>query len=298
MNVWRIGRLIIAVLIGLGLASVLATENALRIPERPRPQAGEADAVARETGSTWQSVQVTADDGAVMDAWFFTPRAPSGSTVLLLHGVADTRTGMLVHADYLLRRGFAVLDPDLRGHGSSGGALTTYGIKEAADVRSWSDWVLENRPSDRWYGLGESLGAAILLQSLRLEPRFRAVVAECPFATFDEVASDRMSQFSGVWRPAFWPLVHSGFLYARVRYGLDLRQASPAAAVRYTNVPILLIHGTSDTHIPLRHSRELHALNPRATELWEVPGAEHVGALGTQPETYIRTVTEWFRSHP
>ena len=136
------------------------------------------------------------------------------------------------------------------------------------------------------------------MQSLRQEPRFHAAVAECSFATFEEVASDRMSQESGIWRPAFWPLVHSGFLYARVRYGLDLRQASPAAAVRSSNVPILLIHGTRDTNIPLRHSRELHALNPRAIELWEVPGAGHVAALGTEPVAYVRTVTDWFRSHP
>jgi len=291
-------RLIIAVLAGLSVTSVVATENALRIPERPRPQPADADALARGTGSTWQSVQVTSDDGVVLEAWLFTPRTPNGSTVLLLHGVADTRTGMLEHARYLLLGGFAVLDPDLRGHGSSGGALTTYGINEAADVQRWSDWLFANRPSERQYGLGESLGAAILLQSLGREPRFRAVVAECPFATFEEVASDRMSQFSGVWRPAFWPVIHTGFLYARVRYGLDLRQASPAAAVRRTNVPILLIHGTSDTHIPLRHSRELHALNPRAIELWEVPGAEHVGAMAIAGDSYVQRVTDWFRSHP
>ena len=298
----RIGRLAAVVWVGaiLGsvLAAVLATENALRIPERPQPQASLADGLARQTRSTWKSARVTADDGAVLDGWLFTPGVPNGSAVLLLHGIADTREGMLGHAEFLLHNGFIVLTPDCRGHGASGGALTTYGVKEAADVRHWADWLRENLPGERLYGLGASLGGAILLESLSHEPGFRAVVAECPFATFAEIAGDRLSQWSGVWRPAFWPVVHIGFVYARARYGVNLWEASPATAVRSTHIPILLIHGTRDTNIAPRHSEELHALNPEATRLWEVPGARHVEALAMAPEEYARSVTEWFRAHP
>jgi hypothetical protein len=44
------------------------------------------------------------------------------------------------------------------------------------------------------YGMGESLGAAVLLQALGRERRFSAVVAECPFANFERVAEDRVAQ--------------------------------------------------------------------------------------------------------
>ena len=91
-----------------------------------------------------------------------------------------------------------------------------------------------------------------------------------------------------------WPAIHIGFLYARVRYGLNLYRASPAEAVRSSRVPVLLIHGTSDTNIPIRHSRELHALNPDGTVLWEVAGADHGGAMGMDRELYRRRVVEWF----
>jgi pimeloyl-ACP methyl ester carboxylesterase len=137
------------------------------------------------------------------------------------------------------------------------------------------------------------MGAAILLQSLRAEPRFRAVVAECPFVTFEEISYDRMRQWGGLNRVAAWPLVRPAFFYARVLHGIDFRQASPAAVVRSTSVPILLIHGTADSNIPPRHSRELHGLNPRATELWEVPGATHVTALAAEPQVYEEKVVAW-----
>jgi alpha-beta hydrolase superfamily lysophospholipase len=204
---------------------------------------------------------------------------------------------MLGHARFLLRSGFTVLMPDLRGHGESGGAITTYGIDEAGDVGRWADWLVQERHAERLYGLGMSLGGAVLLQSLG-DSRFRAVVADSPFASFPEIAYDRLAQISGLDRRVFWPVIHSGFLYARLRYGLDLRRASPAAAVRVCHTPILLIHGTGDQKTSVRHSRELRDANPGMTRLWEVAGARHTRAMSAEPEAYSHVVVEWFRSHP
>jgi len=214
------------------LGSVLSVGVALHSPNRDIPRAEEADDIARQIGAKWTGAQVKAADG---------------------------------HAAFLLRAGFAVLAPDLRAHGASGGEIITYGIKEASDVHAWANRLFENQPVQHLYGLGPSLGGAVLLQSLPQEARFRAVVADCPFATFEEAAYDRMSRISRLPAAVFWPVVQTGFLYARLRYGIDLRQASPAATIRATAVPILLIHGTADSHISVRQSQELHALNPNVT---------------------------------
>jgi pimeloyl-ACP methyl ester carboxylesterase len=166
-------RLMVAALIGVTIAAVLTpvlvTEGALHIVTRPRPDSADADNIAWNGGATWEAARVSTSDGVLLDGWLFTPRQPSGSGVILLHGVGDTRTGMSVHATYLLRAGFTVLAPDSRGHGSSGGSPLTYGIRESRDVH-----------------------VATLLQSLAREPRFRAVVAEYPFDTFEDVAHYRV----------------------------------------------------------------------------------------------------------
>jgi len=205
---------------------------------------------------------------------------------------------MLIHAGLLLRNKFTVLVPDSRGHGLSGGPIVTYGIRESSDVRCWADRLFQEPRVGRLYGIGQSLGAATLLQSLRVEPRFRAVVADSPFANFEEIAYERLQQVSGIPQLAFWPVVRLGFVYADLTERVDLRQASPLESVRATRVPILLIHGAADTNIPPHHSDELHAANPGSTKLWIVPGASHVASLGTEPETYERNVVDWFRSHP
>ncbi len=279
-------------------ASVVVANGALHIDVRPLPDDAVAQALADATRARWQAAAVTAPDGVVLRAWLFTPRAANGSAVILLHGVGDTRKGVLNHANYLLSAGFTVLAPDSRGHGASQGEYITYGVKEAGDVHAWGDWLFANRPIQRLYGMGESMGAAVILQSLATEPRLRAVVAECPYATFREVAYDRLATPRFPPHFSLWPIIQTGYLYARLRYGVDLHLASPLAAVRATHVPILLIHGTADTNIPCRNSQELHAANPAATTLWLVPGATHVNALSIDPQRYIARVTGWFRDHP
>ena len=278
------------------LGSIAITENGMHVSRWPADTAL-ADGIARETLADWEPARIIARDGIPLEGWLFTPRTPNGAAVIVLHGVGDTRAGMMGHAQILLQAGYTVLAPDFRGHGASGGSIITYGVREAGDVHQWCDWLLARRPGLRLFGLGRSMGAGILLESLRVEPRFRAVVADCPFYTFRDIAYYRLGQISHLGRAPLWPVVTFGFAYARVRYGVDLDRASPAEAVRSTHIPILLIHGTRDTNIPPSHSERLYALNPASTRLWLVEGAEHLDAMRVNPQLYVRTVLDWLAGH-
>src|SRR5215472_17355923 len=184
--------------IALGAGMVVVTNGALHVPRGTSPPAQAAEALARRTNSTWTDLQVHAPDGVILASWLFTPSAPNGAVVIALHGVDDTRMGMLAHAEFLLRSGFIVLVPDSRGHGASGATVITFGVREAADIRCWSDRLLKDRPFGRLYGMGQSMGAAILLESLHTEPRWRAIVADSPFATFEEISYERLRQVTGL----------------------------------------------------------------------------------------------------
>jgi dipeptidyl aminopeptidase/acylaminoacyl peptidase len=264
-----------------------------------------AQAVAARNHAEIKDISVTADDGETLRAWSIRPLHGNGDAVILLHGHTDNRVGMLGNADLLLRHGYSLLLPDARAHGVSGGDLVTYGVKEAGDVRLWYDWI-ERTESPRCIdGLGESMGAAQLLQSLRTTPGFCAVVAESTFASFREASYDRLGEKlnAGAWtgRTLLRPAVEAGLLYARWKYGIDLEQASPQNAVAASRVPVLLIHGLKDTNLPPRHSEMIvaHSLsrNP-AVVLWEPANAGHCGAAGAEPEEFERRVVGWFQSHP
>ena len=122
-------------------------------------------------------------------------------------------------------------------------------------------------------------------------------MAESSFSTFREIAYDRMGQpfGAGPWvgRIVLRPLVEIAFLRARWKYGLDMRGISPEAAVAQSRTPVLLIHGQVDGNIPVRHSQAIHQLVPQ-TALWEVPGADHCGAMGAAPQEFEKRVVGWF----
>jgi len=247
---------------------------------------------------------VSAEDGATLRGWSMKPRQWNGDVVILLHGHTDNRAGMLGNADLLLRHGYAVLLPDARAHGQSGGNLATYGVQEAGDVQRWFDWIQKTESPRCIDGSGESMGAGQLLESLRTVPGFCAVVAESPFASFREVSYDRLGErlHAGAWagRTLLRPAVESGLLYARWKYGVDFSRASAQDAVAASSVPVLLIHGLKDTNIPPRHSEMIVAHSSRRiprVELWEPAQAGHCGAAGAEPAEYERRVIGWFDGH-
>jgi len=251
----------------------------------------------RVRDSELSDASITSPDGVILRAWLIRPQHSIGDDVILLHGMGDNRIGMTGYAQLLLAHGFTVLLPDARAHGLSDGALATYGLLERNDIHQWLDFLTAQDHPRCVFALGESMGAAQLLQSLDTHPNFCAVAAESPFSTFREIAYDRMGQpfHLGPWfgRTIFRPLVEFAFLRARWKYNLNMDKVSPEDSVVATKVPVLLIHGRLDSNIPIRHSRQIHSHNPR-TQLWEVPGAEHCGAVSTAPKEFERRLLSWF----
>jgi len=218
------------------------------------------------------------------------PRRGTTKAVILCHGFGESSRNASAYSDLLLGNGFAVLMPDSRGHGNSGG-LNTFGVREAGDILQWIRAIKYFTRISKIYGLGESMGGAILLQSLARGADFRAVVAESPFASFSKVADEEMSSDCG---PVIGPLlVVQCFLYARLVHQVDLSDARPLRAVAHSRVPILLIHGEMDGVTQLEHSRDIVRANP-AIQLWVVAFAEHTFAYRVDPTEFRRRVVSWF----
>jgi uncharacterized protein len=272
-----------------GIAGVELCESALHPPRRPVPSNPGA-----------RTVELRARDGIVLRGWLFESSQPKGNAVLILHGIADSRASQLGLARMFLAKGYTVLAPDSRAHGESGGDVATYGLLEADDVHRWVSWLIDDQHPLRVFGIGESLGGAVLIESLAVEPRFSAIVADSAFSSFERIARDRVAERLPfplkIGRLLAVPPVWAGFLYARLRYGLDFRAASPEAAIAGSATPVLLIHGLNDTQTPPEHSRILASKNTRNAVLWLVPGAGHTGAFGAAPREFQERVLGFFQA--
>jgi len=282
------------------ILAIFLGELAFR-PQRVRVRERQsAEATAARFGAVLRDVSVTAGDGSHLQGWFARPENANGDAVVLLHGVGDNRQGMMGFAELFLSNGFAVLVPDSRAQGESGGGFSTYGLRESDDVHRWFDWLVMQQHPKCIFGMGESMGAAIVLQAVKTTP-FCAVVAESSFASFRQIAYVRVGQFfhAGAWlgSVALRPAVEMAFLYGRLTRGVNLAEASPESSVVGSRVPIFLIDGLADNNIPPQQSERILAHNPTEIVLWEVPNAGHCGAVNAAGQEFDTRVLGWFTSH-
>jgi uncharacterized protein len=290
--------IVTSVAVGIAL-----TEFALHVHRRPVGHRTEfADILREQFQAELLNVSINARDDASLRAWYAHPRKDNGSTVILLHGVTDNREGVAGYSRMFLNKGYRVLLPDSRAHGDSGGAIATYGLLERDDVHRWAEWARQQAQSQCIYLFGESMGAAIALQATASDPNLCAVVVESPYSTFREVGFDRFAQHSHLplWlvRPLAEAPLDSALIYARIRYGVDLRQSSPEYCVTSNSVPLLLIAGTADRNIQERHSKELMLVAGSHADFWEVAGADHGGAVSVDAALFESKVLGWFKNHP
>lgn len=242
---------------------------------------------------------VRASDGVVLRGWKVQPETTAANWVLLFHGQSDNRFGMTPYADFLLRAGYGVLMMDSRAQGESGGSIATYGWKERWDTKDIVEELHSTEAPRHVYALGESMGAAIALQSAAVEPRISAVVAEASFSNLREVTYDYAGLQLSPWigRTLFFPATITALHVAESEGGFRAREISPQKAVAERAFPVMLICGTLDRRIPCRHSRAIFRAAKGPKQLWIVRGAGHTGALGADPEEFERRVLAFFAAN-
>jgi uncharacterized protein len=265
-----------------------------------RMRLDETNQMLKRTGSTKSDFSAQAFDGVPLKGWKVRPPTSDGDWVLLYHGVSDNRTGVLGHAEFLLRRGFGVLMMDSRDQGESGGAMATYGWKERYDTVAITNALYASEKVRHLYALGVSMGGAIALQSAAVEPRIEAVVAEAPFASLREVSYDYAGLPAGSWlgktlfRPAPMMAMHS----VEKEGGFKPEDVSPEKAVGTRAFRVLLICSRRDSTIPCRHAERIYKAAVGPKELWVVQGAGHAAALGQAPAEYERRTISLFEDYP
>lgn len=293
---------VVAYVLLAAIGGIFLAEGSLHLRRLPLRHRQEIAVFVRDRyQADLQDVSITAADSIVLRGWYVHPKNFNGNSVILLHGITDNREGVAGYGKLFLDHGYAILLPDARDHGESGGDMATYGTREAGDIHDWVSWMFSHDPPACVYGFGESYGAALMLQSLAKEPRYCAVAVESSFSTAREMSYERVSGplHVGPWfgHTIGWPVIEAAVLYTNLRYHMDLLQPSPLAAIQQSHVPVLLIHGERDMTINPNHGVILAKAAPDRVQLWIVPNAGHTMAWAAEHQEFERRVLGWFESH-
>ncbi len=187
-----------------------------------------------------------------------------------------------------LARGYNFLLVDLRGHGRSAGPWDPSGMHAISDLMGWARWLRDER-DQLWAGMrGNSFGASVglALAAKSSGGGLDAMVLDSPAITADGL-------YSGVVRkPAYW-------LIQPTLYQLSNKSLLKQLEAARVWMPILLIHGAEDRHVPVWQSQRAYELirspeAPERVQLWVVPDAAHLEALEVAEGEYIERTLNWF----
>jgi len=187
-----------------------------------------------------------------------------------------------------LARGYNFLLVDARAHGQSDGPWDPKGLLAADDLMGWVRWLRKEQGQTQVGLWGNSFGSVVGL-TLATRPDHGGLNA----MVLDSPAVSGRGLFAGVFhKPLYWVVQPVIWQLANDKLHAWLQKTA-------VTVPILLIHGMADTHVPPWHSEEAYRLiwsadAPERTELWLVPNADHLEALEVAPEMYIQRTLGWF----
>lgn len=215
------------------------------------------------------------NNNALITAWFVPSETPRG-VILFLHGNGNNMGDHFPAVGWLAARGYHLITFDYQGYGSSTGTPSIEG--SLADVEAMLEAVgkwneTKNLPL---FVFGQSIGGSFALYgaaTTKHRGKLAGVIAESSFASYRKIVRDTAGS---VW--LLWPLQIPLSFTVSDRY-------SPLAHIsRIAPLPLLLIHGTSDTIVPYRHAQLLFDAAASPKSLWTIENGEHTGALHAENE--------------
>jgi fermentation-respiration switch protein FrsA (DUF1100 family) len=285
--------------------------NTLEYSRRRCLESGEFDPALEEL--PWETVPVFSPKRNASIAVYALPArkpyagTPAG-TIIVLHGLTWTHYGSFKYAGAFIERGWNAVLVDMSGHGASGaGAIPvpSYGYFEKYDLDAVVDWVLARFPVRPLVLIGESLGAATVLQYAPLGAplgaqketwKIQGIIADCPYSSMAGAVDARLKHFHVPFFLAGPAQKIISSVIRRTR-GYALEDASPLEGSLSSPVPMLFIHGAADDYVPAEMSvfmaekRKEQAAGPVSLVL--IDGAAHAKSIVVDPEAWFNAAFEF-----
>ncbi|MEX0796528.1 MAG: alpha/beta fold hydrolase [Acidimicrobiia bacterium] len=225
-------------------------------------------------------------NGTRLHGWFI-PVGTQAPAVVVLHGWGGNAALMLPLAPHLHAAGLHSLFLDARNHGLSEHDSFTSMPRFAEDLEVAVGW-LQDHPAVTSVGvIGHSVGAGAAILSASRSDMLDAVVSVSAPAHPGDMMRRQMA---AIPRPVL------NFILGAVQQliGYQFDSFAPRARIGLVRAPILLVHGSADTVVPIGNLHELVAAQPNAERL-VVPDAGH-----SDLELFVRhvgAITGFFDRH-
>jgi len=219
----------------------------------------------------------------------------SRGTILMLHGHRGIKENHFPIAERFCAAGFHCIVFDSASNGASDGRYCTFGVREKYDAISVVDTAIAHFGAEKIGRLGVfgySRGGAEAIQTTALEKRIGACVAVASFSGLERLLKEIVAREFGAEAVRFAPLVG---LVCQYRAGFHPSEVTPAEVATTVDCPLMVVHGTGDTYIPIAHGRAIYDAATTPMKTWRpVVGGEHHNVLAKGGDTLYHDIVVFF----
>lgn len=265
---------------------------------------------------SYEEVEFAGPFGSTLRGWYV-PSADPNSTrgVVAVHGAGLDRRGFLWLVPHLHRAGYNTLLFDCREHGVSTGSLRGYsfGIREHADVIHAVKYMKKNRNIKKLGVVATSQGAASTIIAASMDDDINAVWLENPFMSVDELFTDVINGIldtqpawsepdlmttvfvtAGKFVPSWYRAYLKFVAMTKIAFSVgETGFINAVDVISKLHQPLVLIHGTKDSLIPIRHTLKLFEVAHEPKTLWVAEGCEHTAIYQKYPKEYTQRLTSF-----
>jgi len=216
----------------------------------------------------------------------------SDKWIILVHGYTGSQERVYDRAQAFHEAGFNVLTVDCRGCGKSEGNYMTMGWFDRLDILAWTEKVKEISPGSKVALYGVSMGgsAVMMASGEKLPDNVKVIIEDCGYNTVKEIFT---YQLKLQYNLSPFPVINALDAVTKIRGKFSISEASSAKQLKKNKLPILFIHGTKDTFVPVKHVYEVLNVTTTEKDLYIVNGAPHNHCFSSDPETYISRCLEF-----
>lgn len=209
--------------------------------------------------------------------------------VIICHGYFGNINQLISGAKTFYELGYNLLLIDSRTCGLSDGKYVGLGTKEKYDIIEWIKYLNSRYSDTKIILFGISMGAATVMMcsSEEMPNNVKAIIEDCGYTS---VLEEFSYQVKILYRMPSFPIVNLLSIITKIRAGYWLKEANPIEQVKKSRLPILFIHGDSDTFVPPFMVDKLYEVANCKKEKLIIKDAGHGASYWMNSKKYWKTI--------
>jgi fermentation-respiration switch protein FrsA (DUF1100 family) len=281
----------LAGLAGLGLAGYLTYTGLKGSRDFMYPKKETFAKPPSDYGFAFDEVQFKSHDGLKLVGWYVPADVPTTKGIVVLHGHGSNKDTAFKKDGAMLHDHYNLFVYDQRYCGQSEGPYTTLGYLEDKDA-AIAIQQLRDRGNTSIGLMGESMGAAVAIDTGAQVPDVKAVWADCAFDSLYDAVEPRAKARKYPLAPLVAQSVNKT---VALRSHCAVEQADPVRWVaKLAPRPLVIVHGQKDDQTTPDNGEKLFQAAQEPKQIWRTPDARHAESWKLYPEEYRERMRTFF----